>query len=175
MATVSAPVQLATRSGIELQIRPATDFDELQLIRFFKQVSEDDRRFRFLEAADHLGHAQVEPLVHVDHLRSESFLAFETGEGKLVATGQLVCDEKFETAEVAVSVRADFRGKGVGWAMLEKLADEAHRRGVRRVISIEDRANTAAIALEQECGFVAEPLALDPALVMLTKSFEQPA
>lgn len=169
MSTVTAPEMIRTRSGIELLIRPATEYDEREVIEFFKKVSEQDRRFRFLAADQVVGHEQVEPLVHVDHFRSESFLAFETGQGQLVATAQLVCDNPLDTAEVAVSVRADYKGKGVAWSMLDVLGREAEKRGVRRVISIEDRANRAAIELECEQGFTAEPFEGDPDLVLLSK------
>jgi len=169
MTTISAPEKLHTYSGLPLQIRPATDYDEEQLIRFFRNVSEADRRFRFLSGDDRVGHSQVGPLIHVDHFRTESYLAFETIEGRLVATGQLACDPDFSTAEVAVSVRRDFRGHGIGWALLEKLGSEAFQRGARRVIAIEDRSNTAAIALEEESGFVATPFEGDPSLVLLVK------
>jgi len=171
MTTITAPEIFETRSGVQFQIRPATEFDEVQLGRFFDRVSEEDRRFRFLAASQHVGHQQLAPLVQVDHFLSESFLAFEMKTGTLVATGQLVCDDALDTAEVAVSVIQDFRGRGVGWTMLDLLAREAEKRGVRRVIAIEDRANHAAIDLEREKGFVPEPFDGDPTLIVLSKAF----
>jgi acetyltransferase len=80
-------------------------------------------------------------------------------------------DGKLDTAEVAVSIRHDHRGLGIGWALLDLLAHEAERRGVRQVISIESRENHAAIELEREKGFRPEPFAGDPALVVLSKVF----
>jgi GNAT superfamily N-acetyltransferase len=171
MSTIIAPETYSTRSGIQLLIRPTTQLDEEQLIAFFDRVTDDDRRFRFLAASSHISHEQVKPLIHVDHIRSESFLAFETTGGTLVATGQLACDDALDTAEVAVSVRADYRGRGVGWTMLDLLASEAKRRGVRRVISIESRDNHAAIELEREKGFAPESLDGDPTLIVLSKTF----
>lgn len=169
MGTITAPEMLNTRSGLQLLVRPTTEFDETELRRFFDRVSDDDRRFRFLAARDHISHEQIEPLVHVDHFRSESYLAFETIGGKLIATAQLACDNPLDTAEVAISVRADFKGKGVGWALLDLLSREARKRGVRRVISIESRDNHEAIELEREKGFTAEPVEGDASLVLLSK------
>lgn len=161
---------LETRAGLVLNIRRAAESDEPALAAFFERVSEDDRRFRFLSAADHIGHDQIDPLVHTDHFRSESFVAFEHRTGDLVASGLVACDNALDTCEVAISVRGDYRGKGIGWAMLDLLAGEARRRGVRRVIAIEDRDNRAAIELERESGFSPEPLDGDPALVVLSKT-----
>lgn len=167
-----APVhQLSTREGVLLDVRPAYAEDETLLENFFDKVSAEDRRFRFLAASKHVGHDQLVPLTHVDHWRTESFLAFEEQSGALVASAMLACDAKMETGEVAVSIRADFRGRGVGWTMLDLIAEEARKRGLKRVISIEDRDNHATIALEREKGFVARGMDGDPHLVMLEKTF----
>ena len=83
----------------------------------------------------------------------------------------LACDAQMYTGEIAISVRADYRGRGVGWTVLDLLASEAQRRGLKRVISIEDRDNHAAIELEREKGFTAHGVDGDPHLVMLEKRF----
>jgi len=164
--------QLTTRDGIVLDIRPATRDDETALADFFGQVSDEDRRFRFFTAGDRLSREQLDPLIHADHFRTESFLAFDRdGDGGIVASGLLACDGKLDTAEVAVSVAAAYRGRGVGWAVLDVLAQESERRGVRRVMSIESRENRAAIELEREKGFVPEAFEGDPTLVVLSKTF----
>jgi GNAT superfamily N-acetyltransferase len=171
-STSEAPAfELATRSGLILEVRPASEADEAALTAFFDGVSDEDRRFRFLAASEHVSHDQLDPLIHADHFRSESFIGFIPGEEGIVASGLLACDGKLDTAEVAVSVRADHRGKGLGWAMLDLLGQEAQRRGVRRVISIESRENHAAIELEREKGFSPEPFEGDPTLVILSKTF----
>lgn len=162
---------LKTRAGIALSVRPASEADEPALVTFFDAVSDEDRRFRFLSAAEHVSHDQLDPLIHADHYKSESFLAFDEASGQLVASALLACDGALDTGEVAVSVRNDFRGQGVGWAMLDFLAQEAQARGVRRVISIEARENHAAIELEREKGFKPEPMEGDPTLVILSKTF----
>lgn len=168
-----APLQaFTTRDGTVLDVRPAFAEDEPLLEAFFDQVSAEDRRFRFLVACQHIGHDQLAPLTHVDHWRSESFLAFERQSGALVASALLACDARMESAEIAVSIRRDFRGKGIGWTMLEILSEEARKRGLKRVISIEDRANHAAIELERERGFVAHGIDGDPHLVLLEKRFD---
>lgn len=163
--------QLNTRSGIVLNVRPAREADEPLLASFFDQVSDDDRRFRFLAAAQHVSHEQLEPLIHADHYQSESFLAFDDVSGELAGSALLACDKAMDTGEIAVSVRADYRGKGVGWALLDHLGREAQARGVRRVIAIESRENHAAIELEREKGFVPEPFEGEPTLVILSKTF----
>jgi len=163
--------ELTTRTGMVLAVRPAAESDEPTLAAFFDQVSDEDRRFRFFTTAAHVSHDQLDALLHADHRQSESFLAFDKATGELVASALFACDAGLDTAEVAVSIRNDCRGKGLGWALLDMLGREAEARGVRRVIAIEDRANHAAIELEREKGFVPEPCDDDPTLVVLSKTF----
>lgn len=163
--------QITTREGVVLDLRIASEADEGALIAFFDSVSEQDRRFRFFAAGEHVSHDQLDPLLHADHFRSESYIAFDHATGELIASGLLACDGKLDTCEVAVSVRADYRGQGVGWAVLGLLAQEAERRGVRRVISIESRDNHAAIEVERDKGFTPEAFEGDPSLVVLSKVF----
>lgn len=168
---MTTTIALVTRSGLTIHVRPARENDAAALAAFFDQVSDEDRRFRFLSAAAHVSDRQLEPLIHADHYRSESFLGFDAANGALIASALLACDAARDTAEIAVSIRHDYRGKGVGWALLDFVSAEAERRGVRRVIAIEARANHAAIDLEREKGFTPEAFEDDPSLIVLAKSF----
>ena len=167
---MSFSASLPTRSGLDITVRPAAPADADALAAFFDRVSAEDRRFRFFSAIDHVRTEQIAPLINADHWQSESFLAYAPGSDAIIASGLLACDKAMDTAEVAVSVDAAYKGKGVGWAMLDLLAREAERRGVRRVIAIESRDNHAAIELEREKGFVPEPFDGDPTLVILAKT-----
>ncbi|HUD29350.1 MAG TPA: GNAT family N-acetyltransferase [Novosphingobium sp.] len=164
-------VTLPTRSGLDIDVRPATEADMPALIDFFDRVTDEDRRFRFLAAADHVGPAQVEALVRTDHFRTESWVGFNRASGQMVASAVLACDGPLDTAEIAVSICGNHRGKGIGWAMLDFLSGQAEMRGCRRAIAIESRDNHAAIDLEREKGFVAEPCEGDPTLVVLARQF----
>lgn len=168
---MDSKLELTTRSGIALNVRPATVGDETALSDFFDRVSFADRRFRFFTSAKHVSNEQLDPLIHADHFHSESYLAFDKANGELIASALLACDDALYTAEIAVSIRSDYKGNGVGWTLLDFLGHEAERRGVRRVISIESRANQATIELEREKGFTAEPFEGDSTLVVLSKTF----
>lgn len=164
------PETLVTRSGMGIDVRPATEDDRAILTTFFDSVSDEDRRFRFLSAIPHVQPDQIARMTDLDHWQTENFLAFDQ-QGALVASAMLACDQVMTTAEVAISIRADCRGKGIGWTLLEHVATEARRRGVRVLQCLESRDNRAAIDLEREMGFVSRPIEGDPALVMLEVRF----
>lgn len=172
MTTINAPAKaqdVRTRSGNVLLVRAVTPRDEPLLEEFFDRVSDEDRRFRFLSAHKHVNHQQLAPMVEVDHWLSESFIAFDKASGTVVGHALLVCDKALDTGEIAVSVCSNWRGKGVGWSLLDMLAAAGRERGLRRVISIEDRENHAAIDLEREKGFTPHPVEGDHGLVLLEK------
>jgi len=158
---------LTTWKDFSFHVRPLQPGDESLLAEFFTHVSQDDRRFRFLAEVDKVGPAHLKQMVSVDHDRSENFLAFDGD--LLIGTAMLAADAALQRAEVAVSLRADHKNMGIGWALLDHLANYARQRGIQRIESLEDRENRQALAIEAEMGFKAEPFLDDPTLVLVSK------
>jgi GNAT superfamily N-acetyltransferase len=165
--------RITTRSGVQLNVRPAAPEDEALLEAFFGRVTPDDLRFRFLTPVRKLGHDMVAPLVGVDHTTTENFLAFAEDGETLVATAMIAAEPSLERAEVAIAVSADFKHKGVGWSLLQMVADYARARGIKAIESIEARDNREAIGLEQEMGFTVTSCPGDPTLVLVRKALGQ--
>lgn len=157
---------LVTRSRYSFTVRPAEERDEDALEAFFTHVSPEDLRFRFLTAVGHVPHAMIEAMSHVNHKTTENFLAVDA-DGSVVGSAMVAADEKLERAEVAISIHEDFKGRGIGWTLLEHVADYAKRRGIGRLQCIESRENHAAIELEREMGFTARPFEGEPGLVLV--------
>lgn len=158
-----------THTGFKFQVRPARPADEAALGEFFARVTPEDLRFRFLSSVKQVGHERLVAMTEVDHRQTESFMAFEQEGGTLIATAMLACDDNLDVGEVAISVRADHKNIGIGWELLGHLAQYAKSKGVKRLQSLENRANGAAIRLEKELGFTSEPYQGDSTLVMLQK------
>lgn len=158
---------LETRSGLRIHVRPVAIGDEAALSAFFDGVSPEDLRFRFLSAVHHVDDAQISAMTHVDHRKTEDFIVTEIGGTEILANAMLAADEKLQTAEVAISLRRDHKGQGIGWTLLEHVTRYAKARGIRTLQSIESRANHQAIELEREMGWIARPLDGDPTLILL--------
>ena len=164
--------ELTTRSGFSFQVRSADESDEAVLAEFFTHVTEDDLRFRFLSAIKHVGHVQLALLTHVDKGRGESFLAFDQVTGCLLASAMLAVEDDLEHAEVAIVIRSDFKSRGIGWSLLEHVAEQAAAMGVKTLQSIESHENRSAIRVESDMGFIARPFPGDATLTILEKSLE---
>ena len=147
--------ELTTRSGVALYVRPVRPDDESALAEMFAAVTLEDLRFRFLSGVSTVGHDRLVPMTQVDYRRTINFLAF-AGE-QLVASAMLASDPDGERAELALAVRADFKGKGVSWTLVDHVMRYARAKGIGTVESVESRDNHAAIALEREAGFEVAP------------------
>jgi len=161
---------LTTRIGFTFHVRPATPDDEPALGTFFEHVTPEDRRFRFLSSVKTVGHDRLVAMTSVDHRQTESFLAFEHEGGPIIATAMLACDAGLDTGEVAISISADYKNRGIGWELLGHLTLHAEAKGVKRLQSLENRSNRSAIELEKELGFTSETYPDDSTLVMLQKT-----
>ncbi|WP_420145321.1 GNAT family N-acetyltransferase [Sphingobium sp.] len=164
-------IALETRYGFRIDIRTATHDDEPALADFFAAVTDEDRRFRFLSAVHQLSAGQLHDITAFDDHRHESVVAFAPGGDKVIAVATLAADVQGGTGEVAISILPDHKGKGIGWTLLDHMAQAAKSWGIARLQSIESRDNRAAIALEREMGFSARAVEGDPTLVLLERVF----
>ncbi|MEW9853828.1 GNAT family N-acetyltransferase [Novosphingobium sp. M1R2S20] len=177
----SAPEQIAagstqhltTRTGFRFQVRPVTEADEPALAEFFRHVTPDDLRFRFLTAVDEVSHARLSDMLRVDQQTTMSFLVEGSDQpGLVIAAAMLAADSQLERAEVAISIRADHKGRGIGWTLLDHLAGLAQNKGIKVLEAIESRDNHAAISLEREMGFTGEAVEGDPSLILLRRQLD---
>ena len=158
---------LMTRTGFTFYVRSATPEDEEALAEFFSGITPEDLRFRFLTSLREVDHDRLELMTHVDHRRTEDFLAFELDGGPIIATAMLAADPAMEKAEVAISVRPDYKKRGIGWTLLRHVSRFAKGQGIRTLQSIESQDNHIVIELEREMGFTAKAFPGDPTLVLL--------
>jgi len=131
---------------VQLEIRPAGDGDRRQLALLFAAVAEE---------RDGIA---TEPPVDVDVWAAKwrvegTFLAL--ADGKLV--GSLSIEEsRFGFGELGMAVARDWRGRGVGSALLATAIEWARERGLHKLTLSVFPHNAAAIALYRKFGFVEE-------------------
>ena len=65
---------------------------------------------------------------------------------------------RFGTGDVGMLVDGDWRGRGVGTALLEAAIARSREQGMHKLCLEVFATNTAAIALYRRCGFVVEGL-----------------
>jgi acetyltransferase len=89
------------------------------------------------------------------------------GEGapETLGVARAMADPDNTSAEFAVLVRSDLKGKGLGRALLEKLIRYCASRGTRELIGDVLAGNAAMLRLSARLGFVAEASREDPGVV----------
>ena len=165
---------LTTRTGHQFHVRPVNERDERALAEFFTHVTPDDLRFRFLNGLNVVGHDRLDAMTQVDHRQTENFLAFAEDGRTVIASAVLACDAAMDTGEVAISIRSDYKNRGISWELLAHVARYAQFKGVETLQSIESYDNHAAIELERDMGFTARTYPGDPTLVVVERKLPLP-
>lgn len=158
--------RVTTQSGFAFDVRPVEPSDDAALADLLDNVTQDDMRFRYL-ASVAVSQQILDQLINVDHVAKDNFLAFDPDTGTMIASAEIAKCEQSETAEIAMVIHKAYKGRGIGWSLLEHVARHAKERGFRKLKSIESRDNHDAIALEREMGFKARACPGDPTLVLL--------
>ena len=147
---MSAPARQITvtlRDGTRVRLRPIRPDDKRLLARGFERLSEDSRYRRFFTPMPELPPAQLEYLTEVDHRDHEAILAVDE-HGEPVGVARYVRSaSEAHAAEAAVAVIDDWQGRGVGRALLNRLATRARQEGVSRFTALVQTDNQAALEL----------------------------
>jgi acetyltransferase len=149
----SEPIVL--RDGTRLLVDPLSTEDREELREGIKHLSPDSRYRRFLTPATHVSNQQLTYLTTVDHEQHEALAAVDPGTGRGVAVARyiLVSDAPL-TAEVSLAVIDEWQGKGVGRALLRRLAAVALSRGIVRFSGLMLNNNERTISLMRSLGRV---------------------
>ena len=152
--------RLVLRDGSVASVRPATPADIPALRQFFRDLSSASHYQRFMTAGDPPD-AVIERLSSsADPSRSLTFVAERaalapTPAGdhalRIIATASYIAITADE-AEVAFAVADDFQGRGLGTALLERLAVAAVSRGFRRFQATTLDDNTRMRELFRDSG-----------------------
>jgi RimJ/RimL family protein N-acetyltransferase len=125
--------EVELRDGSRAEIRPLGPEDRAGLAAGFERLSELSRYRRFLSPTARLTNSQLEYLTDVDHHDHEALVAIETSSRHGVGVARYVRDPANpREAEFAVAVADDWQRRGLGTALLRRLAARALEEGITR-------------------------------------------
>ncbi|MFO1188816.1 MAG: bifunctional acetate--CoA ligase family protein/GNAT family N-acetyltransferase [Alphaproteobacteria bacterium] len=143
--------------GQAVVLRPIRPEDEPAHQAFFSRLDPADVRFRFFGMVRSLDHTQMARLTQIDYDREMAFVAMPAG--KLLAGGEtwgvvrVVADPDNYRAEFALIVRSDLTGKGLGYALLDKMVRYCRGRAMHEIVGIVLADNPRMLALAEALGF----------------------
>jgi GNAT superfamily N-acetyltransferase len=137
--------------GAQLTIRPVRPDDSPLLADAFAQLSDESRYRRFFTPLRELGAEQLAYLTELDHHDHEALLALDEPDRACVGVARFVRVAP-AVAEPAVVVADRWQHRGLGTALLERLADRARAEGITRFSAIVLAQNRDAIRLLERLG-----------------------
>jgi GNAT superfamily N-acetyltransferase len=138
-----------------VRIRPLHDGDTETVARILERLSSESRVRRFNASKPRFTQRELATLARVD-AHSHSFVAWVDGDPEPAGFAQLVGDASERThAEIAFAVADVYHGRGIGSALVDRLADDARAAGITHLRATIQSSNTAAFVLVKR---VARPL-----------------
>jgi len=145
--------EAALRDGTALLVRPVRPEDAPLYDAFFAKVTAADLRLRFFAPIKSFTHAFVARLTQIDYARAMAFIAIDRSSGEMAGVVRLHANADYDRGEYAVLVRSDYKGRGLGWLLMQLIIDYARTEGIRTVEGQVLRGNTAMLTMCRELGF----------------------
>jgi acetyltransferase len=145
--------RLAIADGTRVFVRPLRPEDEALLHTFLEKVSPEDLRLRFFAPIRDFSHAFLARLTQLDYARAIAFAALDQATGELLGVVRLHADANYQKGEFAILVRSDFKGRGLGWMLMELMLRYARSEGLKQIEGQILRENSTMIQMCRELGF----------------------
>jgi GNAT superfamily N-acetyltransferase len=94
-------------------------------------VSREDLRLRFFDSIREFSPQFIAGLI--DAFGVTAFVAFDEASSEMLGVVWLHFDELRETGEYAILLRSDFKGRGLGWHLMQLIIEYAKAEGLSRI------------------------------------------
>ncbi|HLL27184.1 MAG TPA: GNAT family N-acetyltransferase [Xanthobacteraceae bacterium] len=157
------------RDGTRVFVRPIKDEDAALYPDFVAAESAEDVRRRFFGAIRELSHEFIARLTHVDYARAMAFIAIDEADGKMLGVVRLHCqDDDPGAGEYAVIVRSDFKGRGLGRLLMQRMIEWAKAARIVTINALVLADNVEMLKLCEELGFRTSDYAPDRGIKRVT-------
>jgi acetyltransferase len=146
--------------GSPVTLRPIRPEDQPAHADLMGRMTPQDLRLRFFGQVRQIHHHQMARLTQIDYDREMAFIASRLGrDGNPETLGvvRTVTDPDNQRAELAVLVRSDMKGTGLGTMLMGKIIAYQKRRGTKAIYAQIMAENTAMIRLALKNGFIRHP------------------
>ncbi len=133
------------KNGATVFIRPVVPDDGPLLKRLFNRLSPRSVYYRFLGNLRELSEEMIYHFTHMDYREEYALAALinEGGRDAVIAVGRYAHVFEEGTTDLALAVRDDWQGSGLGTLLLERVINAGRKQGYTRYRSMMDPDNTA--------------------------------
>jgi len=144
--------------GRKVLLRPIRPEDLPAHERFVAMLTADDLRQRFLGRVRRIPQSQMARLTQIDYDREMAFIATtaDPTEPETFGVVRTITDPEDVTADFAIMVRPDFKRRGLGSLLMEKIIRYCRDRGTAELVAPIIDTNLAMLALMKKLGFSCE-------------------
>lgn len=142
--------------GEQILVRPIKPEDAPQHVAFFNSLDPEDVRMRMFVRMRELTSSQLARMTQIDYDREMAFIATRKrpdGSPETLGVVRVVCDPDNISAEFAISVRSDLKGKGLGQTLMNRVIRYCRERGIQEIVGETLSYNSALLALVKPLGF----------------------
>jgi acetyltransferase len=164
--------------GSEIFVRPIRPDDERFYERFMQLTTPEDLRLRLFAPVREFSHKFLARLTQIDYAREMAFIALRPladGSEEMLGVARFFADPDYEKGEYAVLVRSDWKGHGLGWALMRKLIRYAKSEGLKTLHGAVLRENTGMLSMCRELGFSCQGDPDDQQVVKVVLDLGSPA
>jgi acetyltransferase len=141
----------AARDGTLLTLRPVRPDDEPLLQDLFAHMTREDQRLRFFAPMRQLSHSLAARLSQIDYDREMALLAQH--DGATIGIVRYFADPDRLSAEYAVAVRSDWKGRGIGHLLMTRIIEVARAAGIGELFGEVLYENKPMLAMCRTLGF----------------------
>ncbi|MGE5548004.1 MAG: bifunctional acetate--CoA ligase family protein/GNAT family N-acetyltransferase [Solirubrobacterales bacterium] len=159
-SVMSYPAELeepaTLHDGSRVLLRPIRPEDEPSHGELIARMTPQDLRYRFFGAVRQLQHHQLARLTQIDYDREMAFIATRsdrTGGAETLGVVRTVTDPDNRRGELAILVRSDLKGTGLGSMLVDKIIRYHKARGTGEIGAQVLVENEAMLRLAAKCGF----------------------
>ena len=145
---------LALRDGSTVQVRPIRPEDAALETRFIDGLSAQSRYQRFLNQMAHLPPLLLAKFTNPDYDREMALVALAPEGGEFIGVARYAANAGGTGAEFALTVADAWQGRGLGYALLEKLIACARAAGYSALDGTILGANSEMLELVADFGFM---------------------
>jgi acetyltransferase len=157
------------RDGTVIRLRPVRPEDEPLLEDLARHMNADDLRLRFFVPVTTLSHQLLARLTQIDYDRAMALIARPAVEGTALGIVRFAADPDNRRGEFAVSVRSDWKGRGLGYLLMTRIIEVARQRGLGEIFGEVLRENDAMLRVARALGFSVTTHPQEAHLLRLTK------
>jgi RimJ/RimL family protein N-acetyltransferase len=141
------------KDGTAAYIRPVRADDKDRLDTLTDGLTFESRFRRYLAPKGRLTDAELAYLTEIDHRDHEALVALDRPAGEAIGVARYIRHRSDpHSAEAAIVVTDRWQRRGVGMALLRRLAAQAHAHGVRRFTGTVLSHNSASLRLLARLG-----------------------